>query len=257
MAQLNELITTGVIRAIGGIKSDSGITVYGEISLGDSNNYSDSYAIVPGYTNYSRIGTTDKKFYEGYINSVYSNYVYAYNTLYVGKASTNVGVLRFYNGGAYTCDIKPSTSMTANRTLTLPNETSTIATRSWVQSTEDMTTKTVTSSAGTNVSRAVFYSQQRSGFIDIYISALTNSIAVSSQYGNLRYASCSINIPTGLGWSNSNGFVVSAVQKCNTGLNFVSINNVTDSAISFFLTTSQNESAKQYNIYMHLICLDF
>jgi len=160
------------------------------------------------------------------------------------------------SANAYYSTISPS-SLSGNKRLIIPDENGTLATREWVQSTADMVTKTVTSNAGANMNRAVFYSQQRSGFIDIYISAVTNNIAVSSSYGNLKYASCSINIPTGLGWVGSNGFVVSATQRYSTGLNFVSLNNVTDSAISFFLTTAQAESAHQYNIYMHLVCLDF
>jgi hypothetical protein len=70
MAQLNDLIVSGSTRLIGDIYTNGSI-----ITPGD-----DDKGIIPAQDNYGQIGSTNNRFYRGYINTLYTSNIPITNT---------------------------------------------------------------------------------------------------------------------------------------------------------------------------------
>ena len=114
-----DLYTTGDIYEGGTalsstyLKKDGNSTINGKITFGAS----DAYGIYPSSHNKNTIGSVDKSFFEAYFVNVC-----------IGKQSTTAGVLLFYsNSHAFYSKILNNATLTANRTLTLPDASGTIS----------------------------------------------------------------------------------------------------------------------------------
>ncbi|MBP5593918.1 MAG: hypothetical protein J6Y02_00955 [Pseudobutyrivibrio sp.] len=98
------------------------------------------------------------------------------------------------------------------------------------------------------------YSEILGGVRHVYLKGTTTR-AISSTYGNLKYSSTTMPIPSSLGWSVSGLYMVlSATVQAASGLNFCSVFSVTASSIGIFITAAQAESSKAYTVWVHLIC---
>ena len=91
-------------------------------------------------------------------------------------------------------------------------------------------------------------------FRHVYLQGYTKSITVSSSYGNMKYLTMGMPIPSYLGWNASNGWILSITPQCTSGLNFCSPTSADNSSVSFYLACASTESSKNFLINVHLIC---
>jgi hypothetical protein len=88
----------------------------------------DDKGLEPKTDNYGQVGSTSKRYYRGYMNTVYSN------TIYLGKSSSTTGRIIMYNKGSSNAGTLSSSKLTLDRTWTLPNKDGTLALTSEIPS---------------------------------------------------------------------------------------------------------------------------
>ena len=158
----------------------------------------------------------------------------------------------------YFTELSTKSSNVTGDVMYLPSDSDgeTLATREWAIEYSSCTSKSATSSqlSGTNFTSVVCKSQKVGNVIHIYLYAVTKSVAISNTYGNLKYLTMYMPLPSDTGWV-ANGSVVSLGVKANGGLNFVSLKEQSATVLTFYIATAQAETAKIYEIFGHLIVL--
>lgn len=216
MAQVNDLIVTGAARFVQNVNVNGTIITPGN----------DNYGIRPAESNYGFVGTSSYYYYYGYITKLNvqylkgksDSYIYVQNSL-LPDGNIDIGSKNSKFSSIYgTC---ASASTTADNKM----------------------------KAGTGWTEII------GGKRHVYLKADTNSIPVSSTYGNLKYAQCTITFPSSLGFDLSkNGMCVGIVPYVGSGLNFCCPDNITNTSVRFYLACALSETAKTYTIMVHLVC---
>ena len=217
MAQINDLIVTGAARFVQNVNVNGTIITPG----------SDSYGIRPATTNYGFVGTDAYYFFNSYVTKTYTSQILPKNGSDISVSGDLLSV-----GGYY------SLGNSSNK---------------WNKIYGTCTSASTT--AGNNMAAGTGWTEIIGGKRHIYLKANTNSIAVSGNYGNLKYAQCTITFPSSLGFDLSkNGMCVGIVPYVGSGLNFCCPDNITNTSVRFYLACALSETAKTYTIMVHLVC---
>lgn len=199
----------------------------------------DTGGIEPKTDQLSNIGSSSK-----YYNSAYVT------NMYVRKPNVG-GMFRIYDGYSNNgIELRPELGLSANKVLTLPGETGTLATHESLGAKSD----DKTSSPWQAFSRT----HRLGGKNIIFLTANTTSqIAVSNSYGSWYYYTAAIPIPTNSGWNYNKDAMVFGLTVKNTSGGLFAANirgNVTSTELPIYISSSRSESAKHYTISAILVC---